>query len=253
MENNFNLKVKQVLNLYNYRYKYYRKGIIKDIKEDLEDGKNTDKFILKKKKKKTKVYCNVEGAKIIAYWTNTDFSDYEETLIHLNANKRLTEDKPELNTTINLRHDDTKYFKDEFLNGYISDECLVMALNGKTIKDIDINKCSARDIKTYNMLIKKYNDVAKAGHLEQDYRLSEVFKTLIEKDPDVCKRNMYIHDYNQVDIDEHMMRIKDYEGFIEMKKAITRYRKKADKNLEKKSNQRFLDELYETVYSDYDE
>lgn len=244
-----NLKVKCVLNLYNCRNKYRRQCIKQDIRDDLENNINTNKF---KIKDNGKLYCNIFGAKIIADWLNVDFSIYAESIAYLNSNKRLRESKRDLNVLVKLTYDDNPYmhFSDEYTNKYLSNLITSMCLNGKMLDEIDTNTLADRDIETLNSAVNKFNNIAKAGHNEQSYRIMNTYKYINDTDPDICKRALYYFDYDEIDINEQYMKLRHLDYCIELEKALRVNRKKANKRMKNKKNQKLIDEICNTQYSD---
>lgn len=249
MANNFNLNVEQVLNIFNCRQEYRRDDIKAYIKYDLEDGKNTDKFIMYGN---GELYCNVAGAKVIGTWLNRIVEDYEETFIYFNNNKRKTEMKRDLCTDINIKYneEEQKHFGDIFMNDYISKILQEISLNGKYLDEIDTDKLSDRDRATINGSIKVYNKTAKAGHNNQSDRILKSYRYVEENDPDIAKRALYNFDYTEIDLDEQWMKLRNMDFCYELRKALKINRKKANKRLKNKKNQKFINSLYDTQNPD---
>lgn len=228
----FNLKVKKVFKVFNFHDKYFKECITKDIIDDLDDGINTDKFTILEN---NKLYCNVYGAKLLASKLNINFSVYEDTLIFLNSESRKTEKKRDLDIDINLNHNDDIYVNHKAVNDYISDICIGISLNGKSLDEIDKNKLSDKDIKTINGSIRKYNRIAKAGHYNQAHRLTSVYKYIEDNDPNICRRSLYNFDYDIIELEDFARRY-DFYDYIEIRKAYKKNVKKFNKKFNKKNN-----------------
>ena len=248
-----NILVDKVFKVYNYRHTNLQDWIIKDVLDDLEEGKNTDKYEIKDD---GKLYCNLEGAEDIADRTGADFSIYSSTLGFINSISMLTEDKIPLDVDISLTYDDELFevFKDtklseEFLNECISDTIVGMSTIGKQLKDIDPIALSNKDRQTINGSVDKYRIVAKDGH-DQPERIKASYDYINTNDPDIISRMVYSLNPTTEDIDEQYMKYRklDFDEitlrlqFNKSKKSIEerreKFRIKKDKKKDNKKNKK---------------
>lgn len=247
-DNDFcNLKVKKVFKAYNYRHTYLEEWIVKDILDDLEEGKNTDKFEIKEN---GKLYCNVAGAEYIANRVSADFKYYKGALSFQNATNMLTEEKIPLNTNIDLKHDIPDKLKDmgateEFINGCISDTILGISTFGHQLDDIDPMMLSNKDRQTINGSFGVYNRSADQEK-EHSERMCDTYEYVNTNDPDIITRMIYNLDPEYVDIDEQYDKFRHLEydeitlrlQFNSSKKSIEERREKFKIKKDKKKNKK---------------
>lgn len=225
------LTVKDLYRAFDYRGDLRKKYVMQDITEDLEDGINTDKFEIKED---GKVYCNVEGAELLARILGVNFEIYRENIGFLYACKLLTEDKIPLDVDIHLQHEDFEDFnniKSDTLNDYISYKCVGMSLLGKRLEDIDQNLLSNRDRETINSSTNVYNREASFGK-EQNERLLSAYDYIDKNDPGIVVRSLYNYDYEEIDIDEEIEKLRRM-NFANVYKYLDN---KGDKRLENLKN-----------------
>lgn len=244
MENRIpcNLKVKALFKTFDYRGDSYRKKcILKYIRDDINDGINTDKFEIKED---DELYCNAYGAGVVARWLNINFDIYENELSFLNACNMLTEDKILLNTDIYLSHNEEDFepfdeIHPETINNYISYKCAGMCLLGKRLEEIDQNLLSNKDRNTINNTVYTYNDEAKVGN-EQAERILAAYDYVDKNDPGICIRSLYNFQHEYIDIDEEDDKLSRLnvenmtKCFKESNRRLEKIRKKHEKKSKKK-------------------
>lgn len=243
-DNDFcNLKVKKVFKTYNYRHTYLEECITKDILDDLEEGKNTDKFEIKED---GKLYCNVAGAEYIAYRVGADFKYYKATFAFRNAVNMLTEDKIPLNTNIDLTYDIPDDYKEmgvteEFLNQCIADTIGGITLFGYQVKDIDPSVLSNKDIKTINGSFDKYRIMTDDGKNHNEC-ICGAYEYVNKNDPEILTRMIYTLDPDYVDIDEQYEKYRKLEydditlRFNRNVKELEKQKKEKEARKDKKKN-----------------
>ncbi|HAB65993.1 MAG TPA: hypothetical protein DCE23_01365 [Firmicutes bacterium] len=236
----YSLEVVRVFNKYNFRDERMVDWIIDDIKYDLDNGINTDKYYVDEH---DILWCNINGARDLADRIKCDFKPHKRSLCFLNSINYLTEDKIPLNVDIHLDHSDIDELPihPETINNFISGECVGMALNGKRLDEIDIVRLSNKDRTTLNGTIETYNKSAQLNN-SQRIRIKKAFKYIEDNDPDICGRALYNFDYDMRDLEDYRERRHAMEYphifsqlFKESEKMLEKRRKKSRKN-NKKNN-----------------
>ena len=143
------------------------------------------------------VNMNVKGGVHLINYLGLNEKRYKPLLAYLNKTEGC---KPNvsLDTNLHIRVDNIsdQDITQEDAKKYIETICINVSTNGKDINELDITKLRERDINTINRSVKRYEDMAKAGHRSNAKKLKAVYDYVNDEDPDICIRMLYYYDYD---------------------------------------------------------
>ena len=171
------------------------------------------------------VKMNVDGAVHLINRLGLDKMTYEPLLAYLNKTEGRTPNIS-LDTNLHIRVNNVsdQYITQEEAKKYIETICTNISTNGKDINELDTTKLRERDIKTINSSVKRYEDMAKAGHKSNAKKLKAVYDYVNDEDPDICIRMLYYYDYDPIDFGDFIDRY-NYMDFKEIKKTFKEFKK----------------------------
>lgn len=225
------LNVDKLLDMAQCFDEYYRDNIYDEIEYNIERERKINYF----ENTDDGYRCNITGAKHILSVLGLDENEYSQTLNYL-VKDDFKLDGIKLNTELDICVNG----KDEqaCIDGkkFIENICLGICTNGKGLDEIDTSKLRKRDIKTINNAVKRYEDMAKAGHESNAKKLCSVYDYINDNDPDICRRMLYYYDYDPIDLGDFKDRY-NFMDYKEIRKALNKCFKK-DKKKRKKNKRK---------------
>lgn len=171
------------------------------------------------------VNMNVKGGVHLINYLGLNEKRYKPLLAYLNKTEGC---KPNvsLDTNLHIRVDNIsdQDITQEDAKKYIETICINVSTNGKDINELDITKLRERDINTINRSVKRYEDMAKAGHRSNAKKLKAVYDYVNDEDPDICIRMLYYYDYDPIEFGDFIDRY-NYMDFKEIKKTFKDFKK----------------------------
>lgn len=171
------------------------------------------------------VLMNIDGCAYLINYLGLDENKYRPTLSYLSKTEGL---KPNvsLDTNMHICVDNIpeQDITQEEAKKYIETICANVSTNGKDINELDITKLRERDIKTINRSVKRYEDMAKAGHKSNAKKLKAVYDYVNDNDPDICRRMLYYYDYDPIEFGDFIDRY-NYMDYKEIKKVFKKFKK----------------------------
>ena len=215
------LKFSSVLKLIQESDEYIVDGLLDEIDWTIE---NTKKDFYEHDENGD-VNMNVEGGVYLINYLGLDENKYRPTLAYLNKTEGR---KPNisLDTNLHIRVDNISEqdITQEEAKKYIETICTNVSTNGKDINELDTTKLRERDINTINRSVKRYEDMAKAGHKSNAKKLKAVYDYVNDNDPDICRRMLYYYDYDPIEFGDFIDRY-NYMDYKQIKKAFKKFKK----------------------------
>ena len=171
------------------------------------------------------VNMDVDGAVHLINYLGLDERIYKPMLSYLDKTEGCVPNIS-LDTNLHIRVDNVsdQDITQEEAKKYIETICTGVSTNGKDINELDTTKLRERDIKTINRSVKRYEDMAKAGHRSNAKKLKAVYDYVNDYDPDICIRMLYYYDYDPIDFGDFIDRY-NYIDFKEIKKTFKKFKK----------------------------
>lgn len=171
------------------------------------------------------VLMNIDGGVYLINYLGLDERNYKPLLAYLSKTEG---SKPDisLDTNLHIRIDNipNQDITQEEAKKYIETICTNVSTIGKDINELDTTKLRERDIKTINRSVKRYEDMAKAGHKSNAKKLKAVYDYVNDNDPDICRRMLYYYDYDPIEFGDFIDRY-NYMDFKEIKKTFKKFKK----------------------------
>lgn len=171
------------------------------------------------------VTMNVKGGVHLINYLGLDERRYKPLLAYLNKTEGR---KPNiyLDTNLHICVDNvlSQDITQQDAKKYIETICTNVSTNGKDINELDTTKLRERDINTINRSVKRYEDMAKAGHKSNAKKLKAVYDYVNDEDPDICRRMLYYYDYDPIEFGDFIDRY-NYMDYKEIKKVFKKFKK----------------------------
>lgn len=223
------LNVDKLLDMVQCFDEYYRDNVYDEIEYNIEKEHKIDFF----ENTDDGYRCSVSGAKHIISILGLNENEYSQTLDYLKKDD-FDLDGVKLNTELDIRVNGRDEQACADGKKFIENVCLGICTNGKNIDEIDTSKLRKRDINTINNAVKRYEDMAKAGHKSNAKKLCSVYDYINDNDPDICRRMLYYYDYDPIELGDFIDRY-NFMQYNAIRKAINKNFKKNRKKNNKKN------------------